>query len=327
MDKKPLCSENESENTRPGVVTGEAERTGSAWDCCTHPGLWFVRFRQFLELVRFSHTLFALPFAALSAAMVWRETPFRWRHLLGFLLCMVFARSAAMAFNRLVDRDLDAVNPRTAGRHLPRGILGVRQVQAFTIFCALGFVISTLLFLPNDWPLLASGPVLAFLFAYSYSKRFTWLSHFWLGMALALAPPGVWLAIQGRLAWPPIILASAVVFWVAGFDIIYSCQDYEFDRQQRLWSVPAVLGIRNALRLAAGSHGLMVLCLAGLPFLFPGFGWLYWFGLVLVTLLLVYEHLLVRPNDLRRVNEAFFHVNAVVSVGLLIIGTVDIWLL
>jgi len=315
------------ENTTPDIVMAEAQGNNPARKRSVHPGLWFVRIRQFLELVRFSHTLFALPFAALSAAMVWRETPFQWRHLLGFLLCMVFARSAAMAFNRLADRDLDAINPRTAGRHLPRGILRVRQVQVFTAFCAAGFVISTLLFLPNRWPLLASGPVLAFLFAYSYTKRFTWLSHFWLGMALALAPPGVWLAIQGQLAWPPILLACAVVFWVAGFDIIYSCQDYEFDRQQRLWSVPAVFGIKNALWLAAGSHGLMVLCLAGLPFLFSGFGWLYWGGLVLVALLLIYEHLLVRPNDLRRVNEAFFHVNAVVSVGLLIIGSIDIWLL
>ncbi|MGQ9505097.1 MAG: 4-hydroxybenzoate octaprenyltransferase [Thermogutta sp.] len=285
------------------------------------------RIRHFLELIRFSHTLFALPFAALSAAMVWSETPFRWSHLMGFLLCMVFARSAAMAFNRLVDRNLDALNPRTAGRHLPRGILKVRQVQIFTVICAAGFVLSTLLFLPNYWPLVASGPVLAFLFAYSYTKRFTPLSHIWLGTALALAPPGVWLAIQGHLAWPPVVLGLAVIFWVTGFDIIYACQDYDFDRQQGLWSIPVAVGVRTALRLAAFSHGLMVICLAVLPFLFAGFGWLYWVGIAVVTLLLGYEHALVRPDDLRRVNEAFFHVNAVVSVGLFVIGALDIWTL
>ena len=310
-----------------GVLPPEIQQSETGQRRISYPWFWLNRIRQFLELIRFSHTLFALPFAALSAVMVWSERPFRWHHLLGFLLCMVFARSAAMAFNRLVDRDLDALNPRTAGRHLPRGILGVRQVWIFTVCCAIGFVVSTLLFLPNYWPLVASGPVLAFLFAYSYSKRFTPLSHFWLGMALALAPPGVWLAIQGQLAWPPIILGAAVVFWVAGFDIIYACQDYDFDRQQKLWSVPAVVGVRTALWLAACSHAVMVLCLAALPFFFAGFDWLYWCGMILVALLLIYEHVLVRPNDLRRVNEAFFHVNAVVSVGLLIIGIVDIWLL
>lgn len=291
------------------------------------PMTWLRKVRHFLELIRFSHTLFALPFAALSAAMVWKVVPFQWRHLLGFLLCMVFARSTAMAFNRLVDRNLDAANPRTAGRHIPRGVLGVREVWGFTAVCAIGFVLSTLLFLPNYWPLVASGPVLAFLCGYSYSKRFTWLSHFWLGTALALAPPGIWLAIQGTLAWPPILLACAVIFWVAGFDIIYACQDYDFDRRQKLWSIPAVFGIRRALWLAAASHGVMVGCLAMLPILFNEFDWLYWVGLALVSVLLIYEHWLVRPDDLRRVNEAFFHVNAVVSVGLLIIGTVDIWLL
>lgn len=327
MDENMAHSEVSTNKAAQGLPRHETYPHEAARGQVLQPRLWFRRIRHFLELIRFSHTLFALPFAALSAAMVWSETPFRWHHLLGFLLCMVFARSAAMAFNRLADRDLDALNPRTAGRHLPRGILGIRQVQIFTVICALGFVLSTLSFLPNYWPLVASGPVLAFLFMYSYSKRFTPLSHFWLGTALALAPPGVWLAIQGQLAWPPIVLGAAVVFWVAGFDIIYACQDYDFDRQQKLWSIPAVVGVPTALALAACSHAVMVVCLAVLPFLFPGFGWLYWCGLTLVALLLIYEHVLVRPHDLRRVNEAFFHVNAVVSVGLLLIGIIDIWIL
>ena len=283
-----------------------------------------TRLRQFLELVRFSHTLFALPFAALSAIMAWSITPFRWQDLAGFLLCMVFARSAAMAFNRVADRDLDARNPRTAGRHLPRGILGVRQVQLFTLVCALGFVASTLLFWPNYWPLVASVPVLVFLFAYSYTKRFTWLSHFWLGTALTLAPVGVWVALRAEIAWPPVILAAAVVFWVAGFDVIYSCQDYTFDKQNRVWSIPAVFGISWGLRIAALCHALMVGMLALLPVTFHSLGTVYWVGLGMILLLLTVEHSLVRPNDLRRVNEAFFHVNAIISIGMLIIGAIDI---
>lgn len=287
--------------------------------------------RHYLELIRFSHTVFALPFALLAAVMAWQLTPFRWRDLFGVLLCMVFARSFAMAVNRLADRRLDALNPRTAGRHLPAGILGVGQVVAFALVCAVAFVAATLLFLPNRLPLYLSGPVLAFLAAYSYTKRFTALAHFWLGAALALSPVAAWIAIRGDAVMagpadllPALVLGGAVFTWVAGFDIIYACQDYDADRRNALYSMPVRLGIAGALRLAAACHLATVVLLACLPLAYPPLGWIYWAGIGAVAVLLVYEHLLVRPDDLSRVNLAFFRVNAVISLGLLAIGTLDL---
>lgn len=290
--------------------------------------------RQLLEMIRFSHTLFALPFALLSAAMAWaanaRSVPpiaFRILDLLGILVCMVFARSAAMAFNRLADRRIDGLNPRTASRHLPSGMLSTGSVVLFTVLCSLGFVAGTLLFLPdNRIPLAASVPVLLFLFGYSYAKRFTVLAHFWLGVALMLAPLAAWVAIRPAFAWGPVLLGSAVMLWVAGFDIIYACQDTEFDVKMRLQSVPAKFGVAAALRLAAVCHFGMIVLLAAMPLVCPEFGYLYATGIVLIAGLLAYEHWLVRPDDLTRVNRAFFHVNAVVSIGLLCIGVVDLWI-
>jgi 4-hydroxybenzoate polyprenyltransferase len=289
---------------------------------------------RILEMIRFSHTLFALPFALLAAVMAWaanaEEQPpvgFRWQDLLGILLCMVFARSASMAFNRLVDRRIDALNPRTENRHLPAGTLSARSVAAFTVICALGFVASTLLFLPgNPLPLYAAVPVLLFLFAYSLTKRFTALAHFWLGAALMLAPMAAWVAIRGELAWPPVVLGAAVMLWVSGFDMIYACQDFDFDVKQRLHSVPARFGVAWALRIAALCHAGMVALLAALPSVYPDFGWIYFLGVAVIAVLLLYEHAIVRPDDLTRVNQAFFHVNAVVSIGLLVVGSLDLLL-
>jgi 4-hydroxybenzoate polyprenyltransferase len=288
--------------------------------------------RHLLELIRFSHTVFALPFALLAAAMAWAANlrdhppvPFRWFDLLGILVCMVFARSAAMAFNRLADRRLDAINPRTQTRHLATGVLSTGSVVLFTAVCSLGFVAGTLLFLPpNPIPLWASLPVLAFLFGYSYAKRFTVLSHFWLGAALMLAPLAAWVAIRAELAWAPVVLGAAVMLWVAGFDMIYACQDFDFDVKMRLRSVAARFGVAGALRLAAACHFGTVVLLLLLPAVYDGFGWIYLAGVAAIGLLLAYEHWLVRPNDLSRVNQAFFHVNAVVSIGLLAVGVVDL---
>jgi 4-hydroxybenzoate polyprenyltransferase len=324
-------------------------------------------------MIRFSHTLFALPFALLSAAMAWKDRSesialvnwllghrgppdsfphhfenkdnlsalatqllpiaaqgqppiptWTWQELLGILLCMVFARSTAMAFNRLVDRRLDAQNPRTAGRHLPAGTLSVATVTTFAVVCALLFIASTLLFLPNWLPLYLSVPVLLFLCGYSLAKRFTMLAHVWLGTALALAPVAAWIALRGEIAWPPLLLGGTVLLWVTGFDIIYACQDYEVDRRLGLHSIPARLGVPGALRLAALCHAGMVALLIGLPGVYPPFGTLWLVGVGAVAVLLVYEHLLVRPDDLSRVNTAFFNVNAVVSLGLLALGVVDL---
>jgi 4-hydroxybenzoate polyprenyltransferase len=292
------------------------------------------RTRQLLEMIRFSHTLFALPFALLAAALAWRKKgQFSWLDLTGILLCMVFARSAAMAFNRLADRTLDAQNPRTAGRHLPSGQLSVPAVWVFTLVGACGFVASTLLFLwadpPNSWPLLLSVPVLLFLFAYSYTKRFTPLAHFWLGASLLLAPLSAWIAIRGIPSpedlLAPLVLGLAVFFWVAGFDIIYACQDVDFDRRAGLASIPARLGVPASLRLAAACHLVMLGLLVALYWAAsPYLGWLYLAGVAAIAALLVYEHSLVRPDDLSRVNRAFFQVNAVISVGLLLVVLVDL---
>jgi len=291
-------------------------------------GTAFNPWKQFvhlLGLIRFSHTVFALPFALLSAVLAWQQSPFQWRQLLGILLCMVFARSAAMAFNRLVDRDYDARNPRTAGRHIPAGILSTGLVGGFTLACIAAFVAATLLFLPNPWPLRLSIPVMLFLLGYSYAKRWTAFCHYWLSAALMLSPIATWIAVTGELNATPIWLAAVIFFWVGGFDILYATQDTEFDQAERLHSIPARIGIPAALRLAFVSHLLTILCL----FTFwsvSGLGPVFLTGTVMVSLLLLYEHWLVSPRDLSKVNMAFFNVNAVISIGLLLAAVLDLLL-
>jgi 4-hydroxybenzoate polyprenyltransferase len=291
-----------------------------------------------LELIRFSHTLFALPFALMAALMAWTAgarseppLPFRWQDLAGILLCMITARSAAMAFNRVADRRFDAANPRTAMRHIPAGILSVRYVALFAALCSVAFVASTLLLLPNRLPLYLALPVLGFLLGYSYAKRFTHLSHFWLGAALLLAPVCAWIALRGEAVianpldlLPAAVLGGAVLLWVAGFDIIYATQDADFDRQHKLQSLPARWGVERALRLAAVCHLGAVAFLIALPFVYSYLGWIYWTGVAAIAMLLVYEHLLVRPGDLTRVNTAFFQVNAVIGLGLLAVVTLEL---
>lgn len=291
------------------------------------------RLRMILEMIRFSHTVFALPFALLSAVMAWAlgahsEPPvtWRWQELVGIVLCMVFARSAAMAFNRLADRRFDAENPRTSMRHIPAGLLSVASVTIFAVVCAAAFVASTLLFLPNRGPIYLALPVLAFLLGYSYTKRFTSLAHFWLGVALMLAPIAAWIAVRGEVAWPPVVLGGAVLLWVAGFDIIYACQDVEYDRSRGLRSVPVRLGVTGALRLATVCHLGTIALLFLLPVVYPLLGTIYLVGIVAVAILLAYEHWLVRPDDLTRVNVAFFNVNAIISIGLFVVGALDLYL-
>jgi 4-hydroxybenzoate polyprenyltransferase len=289
--------------------------------------------REFLSLIRFSHTLFALPFALAALLLAWRASDrLRWPEwawdLGGIVVCMVLARSTAMAFNRLADHRFDAANPRTASRHLPTGRLSRRAVWLFTLLCAAGFVVSTFHFVihnGNWWPVYLSVPVLVFVCGYSLAKRFTVLSHFWLGASLMLAPVATWLAITGGVAPVPVLLGLAVWSWVAGFDIIYACQDADFDRRAGLYSLPAWLGVARALRLAMLCHLLMLGLLVALGFT-AGLGWIYFAGIALVAGLLAWEHWLVRPDDLSRVNTAFFHVNAVISVGLLLLIAADLWL-
>lgn len=307
------------------------------------PEVGSVQISDWLGLIRFSHTIFALPFAGLATVMA-LATPLpsgvsptlRIRDLFGILLCMVLARSAAMAFNRLVDAKIDKENPRTAGRHIPAGILSRGQVIVFTAFCSIGFVASTLIFLPNTVPLMASLPVLLFLCGYSLAKRFTSAAHLWLGIALSLSPICAWLAIRGleSIHSPsdliaPFALAAAVAAWVTGFDIIYACQDANYDAGAGLHSVPARFGVAGALKIAAGSHLVMLGLLAVLPAVAvgTGLGWAFWAALLLITGLVIRQHLLVSPGDLDRVNEAFFDANATISLVLLVVGTVDcLWI-
>ena len=292
-------------------------------------------------LVRFSHTIFALPFAVLATVMA-AVTPLpsgevpgvRPRDVVAILLCMALARSAAMAFNRLVDHRIDAKNPRTVGRHLPAGRMTRSQVAWFTGLCGAGFVASTAIFLPNPLPLALSVPVLLFLFGYSLAKRFTAAAHLWLGVALSLAPLCVWVAIRGTAAvstpsdlLPPTVLAAAIACWVAGFDIIYACQDAKFDAGEGLHSVPARFGIAGGLRIAAAFHLVMLGFLALLPRVAAssGLGALFWVTVAVVGVLIVRQHRLVRPDDLDRVNQAFFDTNAVISVLIMAGGIADCW--
>ena len=200
----------------------------------------------------------------------------------------------------------------------------MRAVAIFWVVCSAGFVLATLLFLPNRWPVILSLPVLLFLLGYSFAKRFTVWCHYWLSAALMLSPIAAWIAIRGEVAATPALLSAVIFFWVGGFDILYACQDAEFDRQQRLYSIPSRWGIPFALRLALVSHLMTILSLFAL-WHFAGLGIVFLVGITAVAILLLYEHWLVRPSDLSRVNLAFFHVNAVISLGLLAVGLADLW--
>jgi 4-hydroxybenzoate polyprenyltransferase len=229
-----------------------------------------------------------------------------------------------MAFNRLVDRQIDALNPRTATRHLPAGLLSVGGVTMFTVVSSVVFVAATLIFLPKTLPLMLSVPVLLFLLGYSLAKRFTSLCHYWLSAALMLSPVAAWIAVRDEFSLIPASLGAVIFFWVGGFDILYACQDADFDRSVRLHSIPARFGIATALRIALGSHLLTIAMLLGV-WQIAGLGWIFLAGVAVIALLLLYEHSLVSASDLTRVNIAFFQVNAVVSFGVLAAGCLDLW--
>ncbi len=278
------------------------------------------RIRILLEMIKFEHTIFALPFAFLGAVLAARGLP-RPAQIGWIVLAMVGARSAAMSFNRLVDLPFDARNPRTANRALPKGILAGSFVVAF-IAVSSGLLVFAAAML-NPLALKLSPVALGIVFFYSYTKRFTWWTHMFLGISLACAPIGAWIALRGTLDAVPLLLGAAVVLWVAGFDIIYSCQDVVFDQGQPLFSVPKRFGIAGALWISGLLHLVMVGLLA-LLFRMEGLGTLSFTGLALVTALLGYEHSLVRPSDLSRVNAAFFTVNGWISVLLFLTTSADV---
>ncbi|MES2647805.1 MAG: UbiA-like polyprenyltransferase [Bacteroidota bacterium] len=285
--------------------------------------------KNYLSLVKFSHTIFALPFALigfflavmlgnkasnLNEALGWGNDLSNfvvWSRFLLILICMVTARSAAMAFNRYLDRSFDAKNPRTAIREIPAGIISANRALMFTIINCIFFILATYFINPICFFL---SPVALFVILfYSYTKRFTALCHLVLGLGLSLAPIGAYLAVTGRFDLLPILFSFTVLFWVSGFDIIYALQDIDFDQQHKLHSIPAALGKKNALRVSELLHLLSAACVIAAGF-YGAFGWLYWIGVAVFVGMLIYQHSVVKPDDLRRVNLAFMTANGIASV-------------
>lgn len=274
--------------------------------------------KNYLSLVKFSHTIFAMPFALVGffVGTTVGGMGFSALKLLLVVLCMVFARSAAMAFNRWLDRDIDADNPRTQIREIPAGLISPEAALTFVVVNCLLFVVTTWFINPLCFWL--SPIALAVVLGYSYTKRFTWLCHVVLGLGLSLAPVGAYVAVTGRFDWIPILYSGAVLLWVAGFDVIYALQDEDFDRSQNLYSMPSNFGKRQALRISEWMHLgtaiLMVLAARHLASAVPDTGWLLWGGTGIFLLLLLYQHRLVKHDDLSRVNMAFFTTNGMASL-------------
>ena len=307
--------------------------------------------KSYLSLIRFSHTIFAMPFAMIGfylGVFGWSRdiivpgwhTRLRWtlprpaiddavypnggrEFLIRFLLvigCMVFARSAAMAFNRWLDVEFDAKNPRTAIREIPRGIISKSSALRFVIFNCIAFIVCTWFINPLCFAL--SFVALAVVLGYSYTKRFTPLCHLVLGVGLSLAPIGAYLAVTGRFALLPLLFSFSVIFWVSGFDIIYALQDEEFDRNNQLYSMPSWLGKTRALRVSEFLHLLSTACVVLAGFL-GGYGWVYWLGVAVFSGMLIYQHAIVKPNDLSRVNLAFMTANGIASVVFAVLVIAD----
>ena len=281
---------------------------------------------SYASLVRFSHTIFAMPFAMASLALAWPKHPVTLRVLLWIVVAMVGARSAAMAFNRLVDKKFDALNPRTQGWELPQGTVKAWEAIVLTAVASVIFVYAAF---QLSWICFLLSPVaLAIVFFYSLTKRFTWAAHFFLGLALSIAPIGAWLAVAGSAVTlaelvTPLLLGLAVLFWLAGFDVIYSLQDREFDQKQGLYSIPVRFGVASALRLSSFFHVVTVIFLALVGFS-AQMGFIHWAGFAAVAAVLYWEHQIVTPNDLSRINRAFFDYNAYVSIAYFLATLTDI---
>jgi 4-hydroxybenzoate polyprenyltransferase len=296
--------------------------------------------KNYLSLIKFSHTIFAMPFACIGFALgyfyyrlsvgptgyssslpesFWQDTATKFGLV---VLCMVFARSAAMAFNRYLDRTYDALNPRTAIREVPKGVISPRNALLFTIVCCLAFVSTT--YFINALCFALSPVALLVVLGYSYTKRFTPLCHLILGAGLALAPIGAYLAVTGTFSLLPLLFSFAVLFWVSGFDIIYALQDEDFDRSNGLFSIPAALGKAKALQVSEVLHLLSAACVVAAGKL-GSFGALYWIGVLLFIGMLIYQHAIVKPTDLRRVNVAFMTANGIASVVFAVFVILDLF--
>ena len=273
--------------------------------------------------IKIQHTVFALPFAVMSAFLAAGGMP-EVEQLIWIVVCMVGARSAAMAFNRIVDARFDAKNPRTRERALPSGQVGIGSYLAFLIASSILFIFSA--WMLNQLAFCLSPVALVVVFFYSLTKRFTAFSHFWLGLAISIAPIGAWVAIREEISFISLLLGAAVVFWLVGFDILYSCMDIDADRVSRLHSIPQRFGVAMALKMAWASHAVMVVFLLILLEFTVLLGPIYLAGVVLVAGLLIYEHSLVKKDDLSNVNMAFFNVNGIISIGLMVFVVVDcVW--
>ena len=302
--------------------------------------------KNYLSLVKFSHTIFAMPFALIgftlaivpekifvkgapighsgTSSFYGLANPLQlfWKFIL-VVLCMVFARSAAMAFNRYLDRSFDAKNPRTAIREIPKGIISAGNALKFVVFNCIAFVVCT--WVINPLCFFLSPIALLVVLGYSYTKRFTALCHIILGIGLSLAPIGAYLAVTGHFALLPILFSFAVVFWVSGFDIIYALQDIDFDKSQRLYSIPAALGKAKALRVSELLHLLSAGCVIAAG-LYGGFHWSYWVGVIIFIGMLIYQHSIVKPNDLSKVNIAFMTANGIASVVFAVFVIADLFI-
>lgn len=274
--------------------------------------------KAYFSLIKFAHTVFALPFAFLAffLGMKMEHKPLAWSQLGLTLLCMIFARSAAMAFNRYVDRKIDAQNARTIIREIPSGVISPASALRFTILMSVCFLITTYLINPMVFAL---APIaLLIILGYSYTKRFTWLCHFVLGMGLGLAPIGAYLVVTGHFDWLPVLYGVMVMLWVSGFDIIYALQDEQFDRDHHLHSVPARFGKRTARGIAIGVHllcAIMLVCITNYQSqILPSLGWIHWAGAGGFILLLIWQHRLIQVYDLEKINKAFFETNGIASV-------------
>jgi len=282
--------------------------------------LSFRQLKTILEMIKFEHTIFALPFAIMSAFLAAETLP-SWSKLGWILVAMVGARSCAMSFNRLADAEIDTQNPRTKRRAIPAGLLRKSEVWVFTIFSSLLLVVAAYQLNPLAFKL--SPVALATVMLYSYTKRFTSMSHLWLGLSLSIAPIGAWIAIKGQFDVLPLLLGLAVMLWTAGFDIIYACQDLDFDRRRGLHSIPAQFGIYAALWISMALHVITVILLVVIWHVSP-LGLIYLVGVGLVSAILIYEHAIVKPHDLSRVNLAFFTLNGAVSLILMFLTVADV---
>ena len=284
--------------------------------------MFFRQLKIILEMIKFEHTIFALPFAIMSAFLASEGLPSR-SDLFWIVLAMVGARSCAMAFNRLADAEIDNRNPRTQTRAIPSGLLKKDDVLIFIVLSACVLVVSAHQLNPLAFKL--SPIALIIIMLYSYTKRFTSLAHLWLGLSLSIAPIGAWIAIQGRFNLLPMLLGLSVMLWTAGFDIIYACQDFDFDKSFGLHSIPVKFGVRAALWISNLLH-VVTVCILIVIAEISQLGWIYMIGVGAVAVILVYEHSIVKPNDLSRVNLAFFTLNGAVSLILMALAIADVML-